>query len=221
MRGTRPGRRRAYAFGELVGFFFVKPKNEFALMRWRTIPGARRGSTYPAGITRMVTMAQKRSSTVNPDPPHLQRPSPILWSLPNPRTGRSPAGDPRGPARISLAVLPEPLQRRRPGREARQRAGYPALLEDRGRRIPEGTYDCVSSWQTDFRKDLATIDIPTLIIHGDADRICPLPITGELTNQAVKGSRLVVIPGGPHGLIWTHGDAVNKALVEFFRVRED
>ena len=82
---------------------------------------------------------------------------------------------------------------------------------------PKGTYDCVSSWNTDFRKDLAKIAVPTLVIHGDADRICPLPITGQLTNQAVKGSKLVVIRGGPHGLSWTHAAEVNRALVEFLK----
>ena len=82
---------------------------------------------------------------------------------------------------------------------------------------PKGTYDCVTSWLTDFRKDLARIDIPTLVIHGDADRICPLPVTGKRTHEAVKGSTLVIIEGGPHGLNWTHADAVNKVLVEFLQ----
>jgi len=81
----------------------------------------------------------------------------------------------------------------------------------------KGTYDCVSAWLTDFRKDLAMIDIPTLIIHGDADRICPFAATGKRTHEAVKGSNLVVIRGGPHGLIWTHGGEVNNALLSFLK----
>ncbi|HEY6330301.1 MAG TPA: alpha/beta hydrolase, partial [Blastocatellia bacterium] len=80
---------------------------------------------------------------------------------------------------------------------------------------PRGTLDCVDAWLTDFRKDLDSFGIPTLVIHGDADRICPFPATGPLTHQHVKGSRLVVIEGGPHGNIWTHADKVNKALIEF------
>ncbi|MDD1719657.1 MAG: alpha/beta hydrolase [Methanoregulaceae archaeon] len=80
---------------------------------------------------------------------------------------------------------------------------------------PIGTYHCVTSWLTDFRKDLARINVPTLVIHGDADRICPLHVTGKLTHEAVKGSRLVVVEGGPHGLNWTHADIVNRALLEF------
>jgi len=80
---------------------------------------------------------------------------------------------------------------------------------------PKGTLDCVQAWLTDFRKDLARIDLPTLVIHGDADRILPIDATGRRTHEAVKGSRLVVVEGGPHGLIWTHADQVNRELVAF------
>ena len=61
------------------------------------------------------------------------------------------------------------------------------------------------------------ITVPTLVIHGDADRICPFSATGKRTHEAVKGSKLVVIRGGPHGLIWTHGGEVNSALMGFLR----
>ena len=80
---------------------------------------------------------------------------------------------------------------------------------------PKGTLDCVQAWLTDFRKDLARIDVPTLVIHGDADRILPIDATGRRTHEAVKGSRLLVVEGGPHGLIWTHADQVNRELVAF------
>jgi pimeloyl-ACP methyl ester carboxylesterase len=80
---------------------------------------------------------------------------------------------------------------------------------------PKGTLDCVQAWLTDFRSDLAQIRIPTLVVHGDADRILPLAATGQRTHEAVKGSRLVVIEGGPHGLNWTHAEQVNRALTEF------
>ena len=79
----------------------------------------------------------------------------------------------------------------------------------------KGSLDCVSAWLTDFRKDLARIDIPTLVIHGDADRILPLAATGMPLQKAVKGSRLVVVEGGPHGLTWTHAEEVNRELVNF------
>ncbi|MBZ5531472.1 MAG: alpha/beta hydrolase [Acidobacteriia bacterium] len=80
---------------------------------------------------------------------------------------------------------------------------------------PIGTLECVSAWLTDFRNDLKRIEIPTLVIHGDSDRILPLAATGKRTAELVKGSKLVVIEGGPHGLTWTHADEVNAALLEF------
>jgi non-heme chloroperoxidase len=80
---------------------------------------------------------------------------------------------------------------------------------------PKGSLDCVSAWLTDFRSDLKKINIPTLVIHGDADRILPIAITGKRTHEAVKGSRLVTVPGGPHGLIWTHAEIVNRELLDF------
>jgi non-heme chloroperoxidase len=79
----------------------------------------------------------------------------------------------------------------------------------------KGTLDCVTAWYTDFRKDLPRVDVPTLVIHGDADRILPIAVTGNRTHEAIKGSRLVVVKGGPHGLNWTHADQVNAELVSF------
>ena len=80
---------------------------------------------------------------------------------------------------------------------------------------PKGTLDCVSAWLTDFRADLQKIDIPTLVIHGDADRILPLAATGTATQAMVTGSRLVVVKGGPHGLNWTHAEEINRELLTF------
>lgn len=80
---------------------------------------------------------------------------------------------------------------------------------------PIGTLECVTAWYTDFRKDLPRIDVPTLIIHGDSDRILPIEVTGKATQAAIKGSRLVTVKGGPHGLNWTHADEVNRELMGF------
>lgn len=79
------------------------------------------------------------------------------------------------------------------------------------------TLDCVSAWGTDFRSDLSRIKVPTLVIHGDADRIVPLAASAIRTHVAIEGSHLVVVGGGPHGLIWTHPENVNHELVEFLR----
>ncbi|HOI58059.1 MULTISPECIES: alpha/beta hydrolase [unclassified Methanoculleus] len=80
---------------------------------------------------------------------------------------------------------------------------------------PVGTLDSVSAWLTDFRGDLASIDVPVLVIHGDADRIVPLAASGKRTHELVRGSRLVVVEGGPHGITWTHADRVNRELLDF------
>lgn len=79
----------------------------------------------------------------------------------------------------------------------------------------EATVDCVSAWLTDFRKDLARIDVPTLVIQGDADRILPISATGKRLPAFVKGSKLVVVEGGPHGITWTHAEQVNRELLDF------
>jgi len=86
---------------------------------------------------------------------------------------------------------------------------------------PKGTLDCVSAWLTDFRNDLGRIDVPTLVIHGDADRIVPLAASGKRTSEFVKASRLVVVKGGPHGLNWTHAEEVNRELLSFLGQNKD
>jgi non-heme chloroperoxidase len=73
----------------------------------------------------------------------------------------------------------------------------------------------VTAWCEDFREDLASIDVPTLVVHGDADRIVPISIGGERTVKAVKRARLSVVKGGPHGVPWTHAKEVNGELLTF------
>jgi non-heme chloroperoxidase len=80
---------------------------------------------------------------------------------------------------------------------------------------PTGTAACVPTWYTDFREDLPKIDVPTLVIHGDADRILPIAACGLKTHEMIEGSRLVVIENAPHGLLWTHAQEVNEALLDF------
>jgi non-heme chloroperoxidase len=74
---------------------------------------------------------------------------------------------------------------------------------------------CVSTWIEDFRKDVARIDVPTLVIHGDDDRIVPLSAAGQRTAKLIKGARLVVVKGGPHAITWTHAEEVNAELLSF------
>ena len=78
------------------------------------------------------------------------------------------------------------------------------------------SYECVSAWQEDPRKDLAKIDVPTLVIHGDADRILPITANAaERTEKLIKGARVVIVEGGPHCTPWTHAEEVNSALLDF------
>jgi non-heme chloroperoxidase len=74
---------------------------------------------------------------------------------------------------------------------------------------------CVPTWHEDFRKDLARVDVPTLVIHGDSDRIVPIAASGQRTAKLVAGARLVVVKDGPHAINWTHADDVNPELVNF------
>ena len=74
---------------------------------------------------------------------------------------------------------------------------------------------CVPTWHEDFRKDLAKIDVPTLVIHGDSDRIVPISAAGQRTVKLVKGAEMVVIKDGPHNVAWTHSEEVNTAMLEF------
>ena len=77
------------------------------------------------------------------------------------------------------------------------------------------TLACVSTWYSDFRKDVARIDVPTLVMHGDADRILPITAAGLRTAKLIKGARMVVVEGGPHCITWTHTDIVNRELLNF------
>jgi non-heme chloroperoxidase len=74
---------------------------------------------------------------------------------------------------------------------------------------------CVPTWHEDFRNDLSVIDVPTVVIHGDADRILPIAASGRRTARLIKGARLVVVKEGPHCITWTHADEVNRELLEF------
>jgi non-heme chloroperoxidase len=74
---------------------------------------------------------------------------------------------------------------------------------------------CVPTWHEDFRKDVDKIDVSTLVIHGDADRILPIAASGLRTAKLIKGARLAIMKDGPHCVTWTHADEVNTELVNF------
>jgi non-heme chloroperoxidase len=74
---------------------------------------------------------------------------------------------------------------------------------------------CVPTWHEDFRDDLSRVDVPTLVIHGDADRIVPFTAAGMRSAKLIKGARLITVKEGPHCITWTHAEQVNSALLEF------
>ena len=82
----------------------------------------------------------------------------------------------------------------------------------------KATLDCVTAFsQTDFRPDMARIDVPTLVIHGDDDQIVPFEATGKLAAEMIAGAQLKVYPGAPHATATTHADQVNADLLAFIR----
>jgi len=76
---------------------------------------------------------------------------------------------------------------------------------------------CVPTWCEDFRQDLTRVDVPTLVIHGDDDRIVPIAAAGARTAKLIKGARLVAVKGGPHCITWTHAEEVTGELLNFLR----
>ncbi|KOG85875.1 alpha/beta fold hydrolase [Streptomyces varsoviensis] len=80
---------------------------------------------------------------------------------------------------------------------------------------PHASSACVPTWTTDFRDDVAKVEVPALILHGTGDRILPIDATGRPFHQALAHADYVEIEGAPHGLLWTHADEVNAALLAF------
>jgi non-heme chloroperoxidase len=80
---------------------------------------------------------------------------------------------------------------------------------------PFASYACVDTWLTDFRGDLAKIDIPVLVVHGTDDRILPFEATAARLPDLIDDVKLVAVEGGPHNIAWTHPEDVNDALLDF------
>ncbi len=82
----------------------------------------------------------------------------------------------------------------------------------------KGTIDCVGAFsETDFRADLAKVDVPTLVIHGDDDQIVPFETTGKLAAEQIQGAELKVYAGAPHGFAVTHTQQLNEDLLAFLQ----
>ena len=83
---------------------------------------------------------------------------------------------------------------------------------------PLATQQCIVAFgTTDFRADLKKITVPTLVAHGDADRIVPFDISGKKSHEMIKGSRFEVLKGAPHGFAATHAQQLNTLMLDFLR----
>jgi non-heme chloroperoxidase len=77
-------------------------------------------------------------------------------------------------------------------------------------------YECVAAFSaTDFRTDLDAFDVPTLVIHGDDDQVVPFQVGGAASAARIKGARLTVYPGAPHGITDTHKQRLGDDLLAF------
>lgn len=82
---------------------------------------------------------------------------------------------------------------------------------------PVASLACVRAWCEDFNKDLTCVHVPTLVMHGDQDRILPIAATGQRTVAQIQNARLHVVKDGPHCITWTHAEEVNRELLAFLK----
>ncbi|MDR3701545.1 MAG: alpha/beta hydrolase [Candidatus Sulfopaludibacter sp.] len=81
-----------------------------------------------------------------------------------------------------------------------------------------GAYFCIKTFsETDLTEDLKKIEVPTLVLHGDADQIVPFADAGKLSSKIVRNAKLVVYEGSPHGMCTTEKDRVNADLLAFLQ----
>lgn len=83
---------------------------------------------------------------------------------------------------------------------------------------PRATIECIKSFGlTDFRKDMRAVNVPTLIIHGDADKTVPIEPTGHEAAKMIPDNKYLIYGGAPHGLFYTDRERLNRDLVQFIR----
>jgi len=83
---------------------------------------------------------------------------------------------------------------------------------------PRATIQSALAWMhTDFRPELKNVDVPTLIVHGDADATVPIETSAEQAAKGISDSTYEVIKGAPHGLNITHAKELNDILISFLK----
>jgi len=81
---------------------------------------------------------------------------------------------------------------------------------------PRATTECAKSFSsTDFRNEMKSVNVPTLIIHGDEDKNVPIDATGKESARAIRDNTFIVYEGAPHGLFYTERKKLNADLVNF------
>ena len=141
--------------------------------------------------------------------------------------------NPRGVDEAAVAAVQQAILDDRPAWLTGLLADFLNLDEYRGARVsdevvrnlwnagaeasPYATWACVADWLDDYSEDIKRIDIPTLILHGTADRILSIEGQGRRLHDALLDSQLVEIDGGPHVMCVTHTDEVNQALFAFLK----
>ena len=83
---------------------------------------------------------------------------------------------------------------------------------------PRATIEAAKAWMhTDFRPELKNVDVPTLIVHGEADGTVPIETSAKQAAEGISNNKFEIIEGAPHGLNVTHSDALNKILIDFLK----
>lgn len=82
--------------------------------------------------------------------------------------------------------------------------------------LPRATQQCAIAFaNTDFRADVEAVNVPTLIIHGDADKTVPIEASSDRTVKMIPAAEYKVYPGAPHGLFYTHRKELNQDIIAF------
>ncbi|KAB8153453.1 alpha/beta fold hydrolase [Kordia sp. TARA_039_SRF] len=83
---------------------------------------------------------------------------------------------------------------------------------------PNATIKAAKAWaETDFRSELKNVNVPTLIVHGDADNIVPIETSAEQAAKGIENNTFKILKNGPHGLNITHKHELNEALLDFIK----
>ena len=173
----------------------------------RSAPASWRATSARTGPSGSAAACSSRASRRRSPSPRTTRKASTR------RRRRRAAGDPRRPLRLAHRAdgrLPQP---RRLPRHPRQRGHRAGDVERRRRGVAVATWACPPGWLEDFSQDIERIDVPTLIIHGTADRILSIDGQGRRLHAALPAARYVEIEGGPHVICVTHADEVNRELL--------